>query len=343
MRERRKRRYPPSVMGDSNAYRKARWQDNQASSVTVSAPSTSANLGPGFDVFALALDAFRDEVKVELVSEPGVRILLAETSEKPIPIDPEHNSAGPPALEALRRIMLDQGLEITIKKNIPVAKGLGSSAASAAACAYALDQLLNLQLSFNELIELASLGEKVVSGSSHADNVAAAILGGFTIVYSYNPVEAISLALPANLEIALAIPEIEIGTFKTRMARAVLPESVPLPDLVYNVGKASAIVAALLLGDIKLLRNAMIDRIIEPVRGNLVKGYAAVRKSALDAGCAGVAISGAGPTMIALVDAAEIDAFQVAKAMAEAFEENSIQARAIACKPTYGARLIEAG
>ena len=146
-------------------------------SVTVRAPCSTANLGPGFDVFGLALDAFYDEVTV---TKKGKGITIVSSDD--IPLKPEQNTAGLVAKEIIKKEKLRGGIEIQIKKNIPPGFGMGSSAASAAACAVGINKLYNLKLSQNKLVSYAGIGEKASAGSIHYDNVAASILGGFVIV-----------------------------------------------------------------------------------------------------------------------------------------------------------------
>ncbi|MEM3061539.1 MAG: homoserine kinase, partial [Candidatus Bathyarchaeia archaeon] len=164
--------------------------------VKVLSPSTIANLGPGFDVFGLAVNAFYDEVIVEISSSPSIEICVNGIDSSIVPKNPSKNTAGLVAMNLLERIGSKNGLKIFIKKGIPVGKGLGSSAACAVACALALNKLFGLDLSKNELIALAAEGEKASAGVPHADNVAAATLGGFTVLNSYDPLNAIRIDPP---------------------------------------------------------------------------------------------------------------------------------------------------
>ncbi|RMF29813.1 MAG: homoserine kinase, partial [Candidatus Nitrosothermus koennekii] len=145
------------------------------------APSSTANLGPGFDVFGLALDAYYDQVSIEQIKE-GIVL----ESEDNIPLDIDKNSAGLAALNLCKDYDIKDGLRIKIKKGVPAGYGLGSSGASAAAVVKALDAMYELNLSNEELIKYAAIGEQASAGSIHYDNVAASLLGGFVIVRS-NP------------------------------------------------------------------------------------------------------------------------------------------------------------
>ena len=309
-------------------------------SVTVTAPCTTANLGPGFDVFALALEAFHDTAYVE--ASPGaVTLEITGPDSAGVPADPELNSAGLVAKELLNRRAVGIGVKIRIEKGIPVGKGLGSSAASAAATAVALNHMLGLQLTTNEIVQVAAQGEIASSGVPHADNVAAAVLGGFTFVRSCSPFSAVGLSPPLGLEIAIAIPEVHTPSNKTGVARALLPDTVPLGKIAQNVGAAASIVAGIVTGDIDLIGKGMIDAIVEPARAHLVPGYTKVREAALEAGAEGAAISGAGPSMIAIVDNAKVRASSVAEAMRNAFKSAGVESRAITSKPARGAVIIK--
>ena len=309
-------------------------------SVTVTAPCTTANLGPGFDVFALALEAFHDTARIR-TSPGGVTLEITGPDSARVPADPELNTAGLVAKRLLSRQTTDIGVNIRIEKGIPVAKGLGSSGASAAATAVALNHMLGLELTANEIVQVAAQGEIASSGVPHADNVAAAVLGGFIFVQSYSPFSAVGLSPPRRLEIAIAIPEVSTPSKKTEVARALLPDTVPVGKVTQNVGSAASIVAGILREDIGLIGKGMVDAIVEPARAHSVPGYSEVRKAALEAGAEGAAISGAGPSMIAIVDNAKVRASSVAEAMKEAFESVGVESRAITSRPARGAVIIK--
>jgi homoserine kinase len=311
------------------------------SSVGVTAPCTSANLGPGFDVFALALDAFQDTIRIQISFEAGVKLEITGLDSESVPVDPNLNSAGLVAQHMLRRHGEAVGVNIRIDKGVPVGKGLGSSAASAAATAVGLNYLLGLGLTENEIVETAAQGEIASAGVAHADNVAAAVLGGFTLVQSYSPFSVVRLRPPSGFEIAIAIPDIPTPSNKTERARAVLPDRVPLGKVAHNVGGAASIVAGILSEDIELIGKGMVDAIIEPARARLVPGYAQVKQAALAAGAEGVAISGAGPSVIAIVDNARVSAASVADAMRTALESSGVQCRALVAKAAGGATVLE--
>jgi len=310
-------------------------------SVTVKAPCTTANLGPGFDVFALALDAFYDTIQIQTLPRGGVELEIAGLDSDNVPADANLNSAGLVAKHLLSQHGIDIGVKIRVVKGVPVAKGLGSSAASAAATAVGLNSMLGLQLTENQIVESAAQGEIASAGVAHADNVAAAVLGGFTFVRSYSPLSVIGFDPPRRLEIAIAIPQILAARNKTEHARAVLPEGVSLRKVAHNVGGAASIVAGILSEDIDLIGKGMVDAIVEPARAQLVPNYAQVKKAALKAGAEGVAISGAGPSMIAIVDNAKVRAASVSVAMGEAFESAGVRCWTLASKTTRGATVLK--
>src|SRR3989338_9989691 len=148
-----------------------------AFSITARAYSSTANLGPGFDVFGLALDAFFDEVTLTKKKQ-GIKIITSDL----VPTDPKKNTAGLVVLHMIKKFKIKDGVEIKIKKGVPAGFGMGSSAASAAATVIAFDKMYKLKLDENTLVEFAGSGEKASAGSVHYDNVAASVLGGFVIV-----------------------------------------------------------------------------------------------------------------------------------------------------------------
>lgn len=306
-------------------------------SIRVKAPASTANLGPGYDVLGLALDVAFDTVELKLTGEKEVTVKVEGVDARLIPKDPERNTAGLVASRILDLYSKDVGVEIRLRKGVPVGVGLGSSGASAAATALGLCHLLQLDLPRNRLVELAALGEVASAGAAHADNVSPSLLGGFTIVHSYQPLEVSSFP-PPELIFSIAVPT-ELRK-RTRDARAILPKTVELRDMVQNLGSISLVVSGALLSDPRLLGRGMLgDAVVEPARVPLYLGYHEVRAAALEAGAEGVALSGAGPTMIAVVDPARADPEAVAAAMGEAFEATGVRCRTYVTRPTSGASL----
>jgi homoserine kinase len=302
---------------------------------------STANLGAGFDVFGLALNKYSDRVRLKLTSGRRIRIFVKGTMGQAIPREANKNSAGPPAIALLKKAGLKGRLEITIEKNVPQGLGLGSSGTTAAACTKTLDHLLDLGLSNDELVRIASLGEKAVAGTAHADNVAASILGGFVIVYG-SPVKTICLKPPPGITTVVVSPQFAVRRNKTRKARQIVPKRVEVRKAILNIGRASAIVAGFARGDIRMIGTGMEDDIAEPYREHLIPGFRQVKREALEAGAAGVSISGAGPSVIALVDRKAHDPRLVGRAMLRGFAQNNIRSTWFVASPAPGATIIGA-
>jgi len=298
-------------------------------SVTVHAPCSTANLGPGFDVFGLALDAFYDKVTV---TKKGKGITIVSSDD--IPLKPGQNTAGLVAKEMTKKCKISGGIEITIKKNVPAGFGMGSSAASAAACAIGINKLFNLKLTKNELVSYAGVGEKASAGSIHYDNVAASVIGGFVIVSS-NPLNVIPIEAPKDLVLCLAIPEMKVPKKKTKVSRSVIPKSVKFSDSLKNLANATNIVAGFLNKDSRMIGESVIDVIVEPARKHMIPGFDNVKKNALRAGAFGVTISGAGPSVIAFVSKKQ-NVKKIGDAMRRGFKTAKKNSTIVICKPSKG-------
>jgi len=309
-------------------------------SVKVRAPSSTANLGPGFDVFGLALDAYYDEVILSKnnkssTNKPwhGVRILTADD----IPKDPQQNTAGLVIKSMKQKFKIKSGIEIGIKKGVPAGFGMGSSAASAAAAALACNRLFNLKLDNKTLVKCAGIGEKASAGTIHYDNVAASLLGGFIVVKT-KPFEVIRLEPPKDLVLCVAIPKLKVPKKKTKVSRAVIPKTVKLTDLTENLSNAANIVSGFLLKDSDLIGRSIQDVIVEPARKHLIPGFSKVKSNALDAGALGVTISGAGPSVIAFCKKSQ-NVKKIAKSMEKGFRSAKIDCETIICKPSSGPKI----
>jgi len=300
---------------------------------------STANLGAGFDVFGLALGKYSDLVNIKIIKSRKIRVLVEGKWSEAIPKDPSRNSAGPPARALLRRSNFKKGLEIKILKGVPSGLGLGSSGATAAASARCIDHLLELELSDDELVRAASLGEKAVTGAAHADNVAASMLGGFVIVYD-SPVRAISVKPPDGLAIVVTIPKLRKHQDKTRLARQIVPKTLSLHQATMNLGRASAIVSGFASKNIAQIGSGMHDEIAEPYREQAIPGIKLVKESGILTGAAGVAISGAGPSLIAVVDKKRHDPKTVGRAMVSGFKQSKIESKFFVTEPASAARII---
>ena len=309
--------------------------------VTLKAPATSANLGPGFDVFGLALEYPTDKVTLTVGMHKGVRIKVSGVQAETISTLPERNTAGVVANFMMQEFSLRTGLTIHIEKGIWPSKGLGSSAASASAVAFGLNKMFNLNLSDKQLVRLAAKGEVASAGSEHADNVSATICGGFIILRSYNPLEIVNLKVPEDLEVSAAFPHMITPAHKTQKARSVIPKMIPIEKMVQNVGNAAAMAIGFALGDVDLIGKSMSDAVVEPARASLIPGYLKVKENALKTGACGVTISGAGPAMLAVVNKKNGDATKVAAAMKEGFKSAGFEATAFATRPGKGVCVLE--
>ncbi len=300
------------------------------SKVTVKAPSSTANLGPGFDVFGLAVDAFYDTVTLTKIKD-GIKII----TNGDIPKNPEKNTAGLVVKNMKKKFKIKKGVEIKIKKGIPAGFGMGSSAASAAATVVAFDKLFGLKLGSNSLVEFAGSGEKASAGTVHYDNVAASVLGGFVIVKT-NPLDVIRIEPPSNLRICVAVPTINVPKKKTKVSRGVIPKNIKLTDSILNLSNASAIVAGFMKKDPELIGNSIKDVIVEPARKHMIPGFSKVKENAIKAGALGVTISGAGPSVIAFSkNTANLK--KISLAMSRGFATANTKCQTVVCKPSKGA------
>lgn len=302
-------------------------------SVTAKAPSSTANLGPGYDVFGLALDAFYDTITLTK-QKSGITIITDDS----IPVSPARNTAGLVVQYMQKKFKTKGGVQIKIRKGVPAGFGMGSSAASAAATAIAFDKLFGLKLNRNTLVECAGVGERASAGSIHYDNVSASVLGGFVIVRT-KPLDVIKILPPSDLRLVVAVPKMIVPAKKTEMSRSVVPKQVPLSDSVTNLSNAAAIVAGFVQKDSELIGRSIQDVIVEPARAHLIPGFASVKKNALKAGALGVTISGAGPSVISFATK-KSNLNRIASAMKNGFASAKTDCTVVICKPSNGAKTI---
>jgi len=300
-----------------------------AKSVKIRAPSSTANLGPGFDVFGLALDALYDEINL---TKKGKNITIVSSDD--IPLNPTKNTAGLVVAAIKKKFRLKDGIEINIKKNVPAGFGMGSSAASAAACAVGMNKMYNLRLSDSELVEFAGIGEKASAGTIHYDNVAASALGGFVMIKT-NPLQIVKIEPPKDLVLCVAVPKLKVPAKKTKVSRGAIPKKVSLSDMVKNISNASRIVAGFSEKNSKLIGNSVQDVIVEPARKHMIPGFDRVKKNAMSAGAYGVTISGAGPSVIAFTHKKH-DAKKISNAMKRGFKSAKKESDVFVCKPSKG-------
>ncbi|MEM7053178.1 MAG: homoserine kinase [Pseudomonadota bacterium] len=284
------------------------------SSVTAFAPASVGNVAVGFDILGHALSGIGDRVRVTFSPESGVRIRPIEGLPVDLPLEPENNTAGRAVLDLLEQLGITAGLELTIDKGIPLASGLGGSAASAVAAVVASNALLDLNLSAHELYPFALAGEAIASGSAHGDNIAPQLLGGLVLVAGE---DLISLPVPEGLTAVAVHPHCQVATAQ---ARQKLREPFPLDVITAQSTNLARVLAGCYQNDIGLLAQGLNDHMIEPRRATLIPGFVDVKQAALNAGALGAAISGAGPTVCAWFDGDERTQF-AANAMQQAFQQ----------------------
>ncbi len=267
---------------------------------TASAPGGIGNIGPGLDVLGCALAGPRDEVTVIWSEMPGITI--RSTGHPDLPADPERHTAALAAAAVLRAaqargVAVPPGLTLDARKELPLLGGQGGSAASAVAGAVATNALLGHVLGETELLQCCLAAEEVVAGR-HLDNIAPSLLGGIVLVRALDPIDIVRLPVPGGLRIVIAQPAQRLATSQ---ARGVLPVTVTRAVAQHQMAQVGAMVAACFTGDVALFGRAVDDRIAEPARSALMPGFADAKRAALAAGALGASISGAGPSVFAVV------------------------------------------
>ncbi|MFB9057643.1 homoserine kinase [Mariniflexile ostreae] len=263
--------------------------------IKIFSPATVANVSCGFDVLGFCLDSVGDEMVIRKTDKKGIHITKIEGFD--LPYEPELNVAGVSALAMYEAIDVDFGFEIEIYKNIKPGSGIGSSAASAVGSVFGMNELLGKPFNKTQLTAFAIKGEALASKCEHADNLAPALFGGFTLVKSLTPLEILEIPSPNELYVTIIHPQIEI---KTSEARAILPKEVPLQDAIAQWANLGSLVHALHTSDYNLIQNSLHDVIVEPYRSTLIPHYNEVKKAALKAGALGTGISGSGPSIFSL-------------------------------------------
>lgn len=269
--------------------------------IKIFSPATVANVACGFDVLGFCLDSPGDEMVIRKTSQKGIRITKVEGYDLPLDID--KNVAGVSALAMYNNLQPDCGFDIEIYKQIKPGSGIGSSAASAVGSVFGMNELLGRPFNKTELTNFAMKGEALASKSEHADNLAPAIFGGFTLVKSVKPLEILEMPTPDDLYATIIHPQIEI---KTSEARTLLPTQVPLHDATTQWANVGSLVHALHTSNYDLLSRSLQDIIVEPHRKQLIPMFDDIKKSALKVGALGCAISGSGPSIFTLNKGIEV-------------------------------------
>ncbi len=285
--------------------------------IKIRVPGTSANCGPGFDCLGVSCTIYND-IELTLLHEPDLQIFVEGEGAENIPTD-DRNLAWKSIRTLLCRCKAEtdyKGAVIRMKNGVPLSRGLGSSAAAIVGALKAANVLLGNPLDRRELLKIATDIE------GHPDNVAPAIFGGFTVSLVHEDVpECFSFVPRIPLRLVVAVPDFFLST---KAARGALPLEVPLKDAVFNVGRAALLVGALIKGNAVFLRNAFDDALHQPYREKLIPGMYEVFRSAKEAGALGVAMSGAGPCIIAYATE-HMDA--IGNAMVDAFRRHEVGAR----------------
>ena len=297
----------------------------------VSSPATIANFGPGFDSFGLCLEKPRDRITIRKL--PKGRFELKVLGKYKLPTRVDENTASYAAMKLAELCGRDDvGFLMVVRKGMKPGSGLGSSAASSAGGALAMAAILGLR-NKGMVLEASAMGEELVSGSRHFDNVSAALYGGFTVVSDIETRTIIRIR-PPRFQIVVALPEIAV---ETRKAREILPHSVPIGDAVRNVGWASGMLHAMMKRNVKMIGAYLDDRLALPYRIELVPGYEAVRNRAIKVGAYGVSIGGSGPAVFAVTQG---NAVRIQKAMVDAFEQSAgLRSESFITVPGSGARV----
>ena len=286
--------------------------------IKVFCPATIANVSCGFDVLGVALDNVGDTMVVRKTQEKGIRITKLEGQD--LPMETLQNVAGVAGLALLEKSDYTGGFEIEIYKKIKAGSGIGSSAASSTGAVWAMNELLDKPFTTLELVKFSMEGERLASGVAHADNVAPALFGGFTLVRSYDPLDIVPIHTPSELHATVIHPQIEV---KTSDSRKILKTNITLADGIKQWGNVGGLVAGLFTENYDLIGRSLEDHIVEPIRSILIPGFDQVKSEALKAGALGCGISGSGPSIFAFSKGIDT-ANKVATAMKEVYKNIGI-------------------
>ena len=287
------------------------------SAATAFAPATVGNVGIGFDILGHTVEAVGDRVSARRVTQAGVRVVSIAGVVTDLPQDVERNTAGKAVLSLWQSKQADGGVELEIVKGIPLASGLGGSAASAVAAVVAANALLDAPATPLELLRFAMQGEQVASGSIHVDNIAPSLFGGLVLTVGIDHPRVKQIPVPPSIRCVLVHPHMRVAT---RDARGILSQTVTLSDFVWQTANLAGFISGCYSNDLDMIRDAFQDVIIEPQRQALIPGFRAVRAAAMECGALGCSISGAGPSVFAWCEAPSAE--RARDAMVGAFAEH---------------------
>ncbi|MGZ3943777.1 MAG: homoserine kinase [Mucilaginibacter sp.] len=264
-------------------------------SIKVFAPATVANVVCGFDVLGFAVNEPGDEVIMRVTDKPGITISKITGDNGRLPLDPKRNTVSVSVEHYLKSIdRTDIDLDIELHKKMPIGSGLGSSSASTVAGLFAAKTLLGDETDAAKLLPFAMKGEEMACGHGHADNVAPALLGGFVLIRSYEPLDVIKLPHPKDLYCAIVFPDVDVPT---REARQIIRSKIQMKDAVTQWGNIAGLVSGLFMNDIDLIGRSMKDILVEPVRSMLIPDFYKMREIAMELGAVSFGISGSGPSV----------------------------------------------
>ena len=297
--------------------------------VKIRVPGSTANCGPAFDVMGMACSIY-NELELKLLKEDTINIEVYGDGAKNIPCNSNN------MVYQCIKLLVDKakadykGVHIKMTNNVPLSRGLGSSATAIVAGLYAANICLDNKFSNQDIFEMATEIE------GHPDNVAPALFGGITVsTHTKHKLEYVSFMPNFDLKMIVAIPDFYLPTKK---ARAVLKQQVSLKDAIFNIGHTAMIIAGICQGKVEALKGAFQDKLHQDYRASLIPGMYDVFKAADDNGALGTTISGAGPTLIAY----SVENYEeIGKAMVGAFAKNNIHARYLVLDiDSEGAKII---
>ena len=292
--------------------------------IKVYAPASVGNAAVGFDALGFAIEKPGDEIIVRISDKPGLRITKITGAKGKLPYEIEKNTAGLAALRLLQYLGEEKlGIEMELHKKLPIGSGLGSSAASAVAGAFAINELLKRPLEKRDLLPFALEGEALASGGIHADNVAPCMLGGMILTRQNEPLDVVRVPIPRGIYATIINPAVEV---LTKDARNILSDTVPLKKMIQQNANLGAFIIGMFNTDVELIGRSLQDVVIEPQRARLIPHFYEVKEAALSAGALGCSISGAGPSIFTL-NASSLIAERVGEAMQKVFSDHKIESQ----------------
>lgn len=304
--------------------------------ITAFAPATVANMICGYDILGCAVDGMGDEVSVWLNGASENKFELQSHQPELQQLPPEKNVAF-----AMVKMLQDaaghrQGITVSLKKNMPLNSGMGSSSASTAAALVATNALLGNPFNTQQLLTFAVEGERLACGHAHADNVAPALMGGIVLVKSNHPLEVVALPVPQHWHVALVHPEVDVPT---RLARQILKQHIPLKTAVQQSGYLAGFMAGLFLHNDELVKRSLHDVMVTPHRAALIPCFYEMQKKALQHHALGFGISGSGPSVFALCTDAQ-QAASILIQLKEILTNHDVSCSGFTSAIGRGARLI---